>query len=902
MNCPLIKRFKNRGTSMYVFPSASEDLNLINFQDKIKMNFTKFILLNIPQATSYNNVGYKKNVLNFIKTNSPTSEYGENFYNWDPNSSSPTIYGEKLIESLRNYVFNYDVTTRNSKINSNKNFYNISETQTPIEMIFWKWCKKLNIIDFEPAIHKIDWDKNLPDFDNPNANVFTNNDYFKKYLWKERDINYYTVTEVTNDSNLPNIVVDTMCKFKIGDFVKLSGVTGAGSLENDTQYKIQNVVFPTANQTVITLYSGSSYSTLNDVEKIYLDYNKLVQYIGEIQVTSKTQSSQKNFTEFTAMIPSHCGKTPTILFKIDDNLNYYPSLELPIMDSEIQPEILGAEYLISPIRTSPNDYPGSYFGYFDTFNKTYMTSSGDRLRYNGEYYGILKSDNSGIDSETYIENLTEFNSNNIDGLSIDFDYDHYYKMNLPESNVNNFDEFNSISQNGNPPEDFDFNAILWYYDIVDSNGNIKTNLFGIEFLNNPDNDFGTPDDKLIVPIKKLVSNDNQDGTAYIFNLNLSYIVDNDMLPLKYDPNSIYNIFGFDLYNNIMSNYGKLNESFMTIITEFIRINQEMLDLKSLIWSQTDIDLIKKRLNNFDDLLKLYSTNQIVNSDTVKVEIDYSKNYPSLMLHAKTVDYDDIYNMDTSDILTYSLSYSGSSTIVHVPTNGNRFLVNIFSNIVNNFSGTTLEIVLDKDLFFKQSCDIIIRPELCVYTNKINVYVMYNDGHIENGLQKSLLIGDIFTPVNIKEYDTLNPSESILNDSMYYNVNSFVSNLWVNTNSGSTIEVNSPVFKTGDYVFIDNFLLQSGTSEDLLDYSGLYYLSGNTTGITNLFRLYYNPDVFVNLKDSGLILPEKSYPRISYYLGTKINILRIDGDIYSTLSHRYSIEKRFLTNEDIVRIL
>lgn len=899
MNTPLYKRFKNRGTSTYIFPSSSEDLNTDAFQNNIQLNFTKFVLLNIPSATT-TAVSHSNNVLQFTKTNLPDTTLGENFYNWDPNASSPTIYGEQFVESLRNYVANHDSTMRNSKISNNKGFYNVSEKQTPTEMIFWKWCKKLNIIDFEPALHKIDWDKNLADFDNPNANVYSNSDYFRKYLWKERDVNYYIPTNITNAGNFPNIYVDEICKFKVGDFVKLSGVTGPGPLESDVSYEISSVSFPTASSTLIVLYSGdTTYTSLNTGTTIYLDYQPLIQYVGEIQATSKTMSSQKNYTEFTAMIPSHCGKTPTVLFKLDDNLNYYPGLELPILATQIQPEILGAEYLISPIRTNPSDYPGSYFGYFDSTNKTYTTSAGDRLRYNGDYYGISKTDNSGVDAENYVEKLTEFTSDSIDGLSLDFDYDHYYKMNLPDSNISNFDEFNSLSENSNPPSDFDFNTILWYYEIVDSNGNVKTNLYGVEFLNNPDNDFGTSNDKLITPIHKLVSNDTQDGTSYIFNLNLSFSVDNDMLPLKYDPTAIYNAFGFDLYNNIMSNYGKLNDSFINIVSEFIRINQELLDMKSLLWSQTDIDSIKKQLSNFDSLLKLYSTMQIVNSDTVKVEIDYSKNYPTLSLHSKSIDYDDIYNLYSSDLLTYSISYSGDSSTIYVPNNGNKFLVNIFSNIVNNFSGDTLNIALDKDLFFKQTCDIIIKPDLCVYTNKLNVYVMYSDGYPNHGLQKKLLAGDIYTPVNVQTYDTLNPTGSTLTESMYYNLTTTINDVWVHTYTGTTINQDSATFKSGDWVYIDSLILQSGTTDTVVDMSGVYYLSGNTTGVTNQHRLYYNPDTYVDLIGSGLVLKAGTYPKISYYLGMKISILRINSDVYSDIPHRYSISKQFLTNDSLI---
>ena len=49
------------------------------------------------------------------------------------------------------------------------------------------------------------------------------------------------------------------------------------------------------------------------------------------------------------------------------------------------------------------------------------------------------------------------------------------------SRIFGLSEFNSISINGEPPSDFEFNAILWYYTVHDHTTNLThTNLFGIE--------------------------------------------------------------------------------------------------------------------------------------------------------------------------------------------------------------------------------------------------------------------------------------------------------------------------------------------------------------------------------------------------------------------------------------
>jgi len=628
MATPLYKKMKQKGTSFYAFPNAIKDFSLANFQDNIKISPSKFILLNIPQSTTGTTIRPGK--LDFIKDPNGTYD-GTNLFSWDPDGPrSNYLYSESLIESIRNYIANCDTVYRESKITTKDDFYNPSENENPTESIFWKWCKKMNILDLEPAYHNIDWDKNLSDFQNPNESPFVNRDYFNKYLWKEREIINYNCIVTQGSNNNPNITINTIAKFKKNDRIFIYSSNSSFPLNSGISYIISDISFPTNNETKLTLDTYYSDSTTYESE-IYLDYHKLVQYIGEVQAVSKIQTSVNNFTEFTAMIPSHAGQTPTILFKINQNTNYYPGLELPIIPSEIKQEINGAEYLNSPIRLNPSEYPGSYYGYFDTIDKTYKNSSGDAIRLSGEYFGILKQYNDNLFDDDYIEKLTDFNSNNIDGLKIDFNNKHYLKMNIPDSTVKNFDEFNSMVINNNPPSDFEYNAILWYYDIDDGSGKISTNLYGIELLNNPDDDFGLNDDKIISTTRKLVTNNNQDGLSYIYNLNIDFKVDNDVSPLKYDPTSIYNLFGFDLYNNVMSNYGKLNRNFMTIIDHYLELNTKINDLESIIFSQVDIDEIKSKLETFEKLIKLYETNQFVDSDTVKIEIDYTKNYPTLNL-------------------------------------------------------------------------------------------------------------------------------------------------------------------------------------------------------------------------------------------------------------------------------
>jgi hypothetical protein len=132
MATPLYKTMKQRGTSFYAFPSAASDLNLANYNDFYELNFTKFALLNIPRQVN-GSPDPISGVMDFI----PKNNTGENaFYSDDPNYTTPTKLSDQLVESLRNYVANYDTSLHESRITTNADFYNIAEKYNPTEPIF----------------------------------------------------------------------------------------------------------------------------------------------------------------------------------------------------------------------------------------------------------------------------------------------------------------------------------------------------------------------------------------------------------------------------------------------------------------------------------------------------------------------------------------------------------------------------------------------------------------------------------------------------------------------------------------------------------------------------------------------------------------------------------------------
>jgi len=900
MATPLYKRLKARGTSFYAFPSAASDLNLANYNDFYDLNFTKFALLNIPRQINGN-----PNPIDGIMDFLPKSIAGDApFYCDDPNYTTPTKLSDQLVESLRNYVANYDTSLHESRINGNTDFYNIGERYTPTEMIFYKWLRKLNLIDFEPAVNKVDWDKNLSDFDNPNKSTITNLDYFRRYLWKEREVIDYKVTRYDESDNdhknqsgqyhTARLTIGGIAKFKVGDKVilKTDNATDKTKITGTTivlgqSYIVDYVEFTTGSTMIwIELnFQGQGDNAL-DATYVDLDYHRLIQYVGEINQITNIQTATRVGQEVTAYIPHQAGRTPTILFGVRNNTNYYPNLEIPILPDEIQREIVGAESLDSPIRTNPQNYPGSYFGQFDTVDYTYMCSNGDSVRYQGDYYGIGLTDNTGLNADNYVEKLTDFNSDSIDGVFLDVNRDHYYKMNIPGLETKNFDEFSSLSIEGQAPEDFDFNAILWYYELIerDENNNVNSyvNLYGIEFLNNPEND----DDNyatLITPYHKLVTNGVHDGLSYMFNLNLHYNIDNDVQPLTYDPSTIYNMFGFDMYNEMMRRFYQVNENFVNIIQEFVRINMDLQDMKSLIYSQTDIDDLKSRMKNMEDLLRLYATNQFVDSDSARISVDYSGVYPKLKFNVVGVEYDDIKNLSLTDVYNFNQTNTGASYSVTLSYSSKMLLNLINDNVSNNDNGPVV-ITLDSDLKNKQRLDILIKPNYAQYSQILSVNMMFTSGVTKTETP----IFSIGLPKDLLSYDIVVPESSVFDDSFFLNDNIFVNCTSFNTGStwcstGYTeLVMTENMFKTGNTVYVQNLYLLD-TLGNTVDYSGPYKIlckSGTTLTID-----------LATSEVRGYTL--RGVPRVSYYRGLQVSLLRVDGSDSSSFNQRYDVSYKII---------
>lgn len=898
---PLYKFLKPNGTTFYAFPGAAEDISAAYQNSNYKMYFSKYALLNFPKQNT--NPGTQSNPIYFDFDNS---------FSRSSNATPATTFSDAIVESLRNYVANQEVVIRESRLNNTKYYYDTNALETTTEKIFWKWCKSLNIIDFEPAIPGDEYFSNLRDFQSNNPN---SDEYFPEFLWKEREIidwgtvAFYQTGDLTwGPLNKLEIEFESDTNLKVGDVVNIYNVTDSGIISesnlvgvntndglNTTVLKIIPTGATQGEKIIVDLDVTLPY-TLETTGQVRLVYNRLVQYIGEVNGISNVQEANRSYTEVFANIPDHTGMTPDILFRTVVDVNYRPNLTFPIIPSQYQPEIMGAENFNSPIVNTPQNYPGSYFGQFDTLDFTYETENGDELRRSGDYFGVSGDiNNPVIDSST------------LDGINIDFNTSHYVKMNIPNRVVTNFDQFNALEVNNEPPRDFEFNAILWYYTVEDQNGNSRSNLYGISFLDHPDNNLVDEEIGLRFPtLKKLVANGEQDGTAYSFNLNLNFNIINDNTIDAYNPEAINSLFSMNLFNEAMKKLSSTNDSFLNILSEHSVINEEIRNIKGLLYTQTDLNVINTRINNLENLLRLYSSNQMVSSESIEI-VQVPGTPPSYYANSIDPQYGVINNYLTSDM------YSAQGIIpinVAVPTNKN-FLINIINNdeVELDLGEDLLTLLVSRDLDYKQSLDITITGnEFSSQNKKLNIYMTSNADSGNNlsdgGLSEVLLVGSIDLPV-------------------YYNTDLQVQNsayLWkdfkfeIDFNQpidllsgyrlrvpfeGSELLINNSI-KQGDVLYLNNFFV--GTSS-VYNFSGQYRvdsLVGSTSSYV-IFDVSSNNDV-VDYIDTLSTLPYtinqtfssasgdfllSNYPYFSLNKGKKIRLTRVSNS--TVLTDRYNIQ-------------
>jgi hypothetical protein len=417
--------------------------------------------------------------------------------------------------------------------------------------------------------------------------------------------------------------------------------------------------FREASTSESPLTAGLRFTEETNSEK----YNKVVQYIGEIDVVNSVKSKADAFSELYVHVPTKDGATPLVLFQSLNDANYFPAQNL--VNAPTDP--LNTEYIYGRNYNQVNPAGLDTHAFFDSDSQTYgapigtTASSLPSINLPGEYQ-LLKYDVSandflvgwwfpypeansywtqpaaitgnfddprnesfmlrGVKEGTNTSTDIFFQRSRLDGIQLDFNTDSYLPI-ASNPAIKSFSDFNSLSESVS----FEFNAVLVYYDIYDvSTQERATNLFGILFLDNVED---TPAGGGYIPrLKKYKPNriTGLNGNSYGFKINLKFDINTEDAAIVAAVNE-YAPFSMQLFVDALNQMQSASDTLtsQTDIVEQLRLEVEAL--KDLIYNGADLQELEARMNSVEAQIQ-NSQAALDNSDTIMDLIQ--RNYDEIM--------------------------------------------------------------------------------------------------------------------------------------------------------------------------------------------------------------------------------------------------------------------------------
>jgi hypothetical protein len=462
-------------------------------------------------------------------------------------------------------------------------------------------------------------------------------------------------------------------------------------------------------------------------------YKKVVKYIGDIDVVNTVKSKDNSYTEVYIHVPTNVGTTPHVLFKSVKDANYFPGMIV----GNNAPDPLNIEYLAGRKYNETHPFGLSMKGFYDLddssvftqiknsisgtyspgnwFNKTinncYYT---DDYNSTGEYNVVLDqviNKQSGVLSVEYLRNT-------LDGVSLDFDLANY-KLASENPEIKVFAQFNDYVAN----RDFEFNAILVYYDTYDPNNldangvpvDFKTNLYGILFLDKIQQsglEFQIPTIQKYKPdpLNKI------NGNAFSFKANLKLDTSIENVLVEKSIND-YSTFSLELFTDVLTEFRQLQKRFADKLLELDQLKQDVEGLKDLLINTEDQNELLIRVSNIETSLEansaifdntnslvrmIDSTNDKIDSivnGTSNVQVSYNLDVirpgEGVGIDRRTPNRVRVFNT----LQQYNIS---NGSLTNVFTNNILELGTFTNYFVHQNSGTQIVLIKDLQIFINDS--------------------------------------------------------------------------------------------------------------------------------------------------------------------------------------------------------
>lgn len=432
-------------------------------------------------------------------------------------------------------------------------------------------------------------------------------------------------------------------------------------------------------------------------------YNRVVKYIGEIDVVNSVRNKDNSYSELYIHVPTNVGSTPTVLFNSKPDENYGPGML--IVNTPGDP--LDVEYLNGRHYNDTHPFAGMSLEAFydldsnaathyisDTLDATPATtgfwwgaSSINNSYYTDQatYFGTpYNTPNSSAKTQrirkTYGSRTVEYLRSTLDGVVIDFDLANYL-IASQNPNIKSFAQLNDSYTN----EDFEFNAILVYYDVYDPSPNAVagtepvsvTNLYGVYFLNRVVQS-GT---EFIIPMitkNKPDTINKTNGNSFAFKVNVKFDTSIEDVAVEKSVND-YNTFSLNLFTDVLTEMRRLQTKFNDKLLELEQLKGEVNLAKDALLNANTISSLNTRITTLETTVAASTAafaeasaimdmiDQVngrideIMSGTTSLQVKYNldsfvpgygmilnKNIPGQIVFASNVqNYSDLYQLDFS---------------------------------------------------------------------------------------------------------------------------------------------------------------------------------------------------------------------------------------------------------------
>ena len=498
-----------------------------------------------------------------------------------------------------------------------------------------------------------------------------------------------------------------------------------------------NEVVASLNQSLTTTKDGYPYSDKRWVEQDTLltgngtpnpRYERIVQYIGDIDVVNSVQNSENAYSEVYIHIPTGDGGTPYVLFKTVADENYYPDRTW----THLPPDPTDTEYLQGRDSASglygPNGLPKLAIFDQDVLGEPGVSGTSATGSFTNNWYSPRDEANSYFTDPTFFDGSTyeiekyvaasgpsgysvTYNRSNLDGVQIDFDPASYKA-------IQNYVGISTIEEwNGTPiTTSFEFNAVLVYYDVYDPNNptDSETNLYGILFLNDPEpvstNAAKLPSFKKFKPdpITKL------NGNSYGFKINLKFDTDVESTGVEQAIND-YSSFSLSIFMDAATVLQDAAKNLNDRTLQIANMQNEINYLKDLIINTDDSTEIKARLDvveaslqanqalfdNTQDILSLIESNSDMIDNILQNQTSINMSYNLDLL--KDGDGTSV-DRSTPNILKVNVTQqdyniSTNSLFTINPVAGNTIPLSIYTNYLKH-KNNGISITANNDIVIK----------------------------------------------------------------------------------------------------------------------------------------------------------------------------------------------------------